>query len=167
MTIGPLIVMVVETETEGSSTLVAVMVYVPATFGDVHMFPLKVPTLAVQVRPSVAPPVATAVKPTRPGATVCFAGEIGEITTLVGVTTQVVETTLPFESVTVSVYVLAEVNGGVAYETPFAAEVVISELPTPVEPITAVPSEKVGTSITDELYGGVDELGTRLLASGD
>jgi hypothetical protein len=151
MITGPLIVIVVETETEGSSTLVAVMVYVPATLGGVHAFPLKVPPLAVQVSPFVAPPVATAVKPVWPGAVVWFDGEIAEIATPVGVTTHVVETTLPLESVTVSVYVLADVNGGVGYDAPLTAEVEISELPTPAEPITAVPSEKVGTSITDEL----------------
>jgi hypothetical protein len=31
--------------------------------------------------------------------------------------------------------------------------------------MTAVPPEKVGTRNTDELYGGVPELGTRLFAS--
>jgi hypothetical protein len=124
---------------------------VPTAVGEVHTFPLKVPDVAVQVRPFVTPPVAVAVKSSWPGATVWFVGEIGEMATLVGVTTHVVETTLPLESVTVSVYVLAEVNGGVGYELPLRAEVVISELPMPVEPITAVPSEKVGTSITEEL----------------
>jgi hypothetical protein len=46
------------------------------------------------------------------------------------------------------------------------ADVVISELPIPIEPITAVPPENVGTSATDELYGGVAELGIRLFATG-
>jgi hypothetical protein len=61
---------------------------------------------------------------------------------------------------------LAEVNAGVGYEAPLTADAVISELPTPIDPITAVPPEKVGTNITGELYGGVDVLGTRLLATG-
>jgi len=81
--------------------------------GEVHTFPLKVPAVALQVRPLVAPPVAVAAKGIWPGANVWFAGEIGEIAMAVGVTTQVVEKTLPLESVTVSVYVLGEVNGGV------------------------------------------------------
>jgi hypothetical protein len=86
--------------------------------------------------------------------------------TVVGVTTHVVETTSPFELVTVSVYVLVEVSAGVGYDAPVTAEAVISELPTPVEPMTAVPPEKVGTSVTGALYGGVDVLGTRLEANG-
>jgi len=81
--------------------------------GEVHTFPLKVPAVPLQVRPLVAPPVAVAAKGIWPGANVWFAGEIGEIAMAVGVTTQVVEKTLPLESVTVSVYVLGEVKGGV------------------------------------------------------
>ena len=119
--------------------------------GEVHTFPLKVPAVALQVRPLVAPPVAVAAKVIWPGATVWFAGEIGEIATAPGVTRQVVERTLPLESVTVSVYVLGEVNSGVGYEVPLTAAAVMSELPTPVEPMVAVPPEKVGTSNTDEL----------------
>jgi hypothetical protein len=46
---------------------------------------------------------------------------------------------------------LAEVKAGVEYEPPLTADAVISELPTPVEPMTAVPPEKEGTSITGEL----------------
>ena len=69
----------------------------------------------------------------------------------VGVTTQVVETTVFCGLVTVSVYVLAEVKAGVGYEPPLVADAVISELPTPVEPMTAVPPENVGTSITGDL----------------
>jgi hypothetical protein len=42
----------------------------------------------------------------------------------------------------------------------------MSELPTPCEPITAVPPEKLGNNCTEESYGGAVELGTRLLASG-
>jgi hypothetical protein len=68
--------------------------------------------------------------------------------TLVGVTTQKVETTTPFGLVTVSVYVVPAVSAGVAYAPPLTAEAVMSELPTPVEPMTPVPPEKVGTSIT-------------------
>ena len=123
----------------------------PATVGEVHTFALKVPAVALQVRPLVAPPVTVARKGIWPGANVWFAGEIGEIAMAVGVTTQVVETTLPLESVTVSVYVLGEVNGGVEYEVPLTAAVVMSELPTPVEPMVAVPPEKAGISNTDEL----------------
>jgi hypothetical protein len=42
----------------------------------------------------------------------------------------------------------------------------MSELPTPLEPITAVfAPENVGSRFTVELYGGVAELGTRLLAT--
>jgi len=79
---------------------------------------------------------------------------------------QVVETTAPVELVTVSVYVLVAVKAGVGYEEPLTTDAVMSELPTPVEPMTAVPPEKVGTRLTDALYGGVTELGTRLWARG-
>jgi hypothetical protein len=58
MITGVLSVIVVVTETEVSSTLVAVIVYVPATVGGVQTFPLKVPALALHVIPSVAPPLA-------------------------------------------------------------------------------------------------------------
>ena len=148
---GPLIVAVVVTKTEGSSTLVAVIVYVPTVAGAVHTFPLKVPALAFHVSPFVTPPLAVALKLTCPGATVWFAGVIGVIVTLVGVTTHVVDTTFPFASVTVNVYVFAEVSVGVGYEPPLPAAAVISELPTPVDPITAVPPENVGISITEAL----------------
>jgi hypothetical protein len=73
------------------------------------------------------------------------------ITTGVGVTTQVLETTFPLELVTVNVYVVVELSSGVAYEAPLTAEVVMSELPTPIEPMTAVPPENVGNNITEEL----------------
>jgi hypothetical protein len=73
------------------------------------------------------------------------------IVTGVGVTTHVVETTVPCGLVTVSVYVLVEVKAGVGYEPPLTADAVISELPTPVEPMTAVPPENLGISITGEL----------------
>src|SRR5882757_1533873 len=121
------------------------------TFGEVHTLAVKLPALALHIRLFVRPPLAVAVKGSCPGATVWFAGEIGVMVTFVGVTRQVVETTLPFESVTVSVYVFADVNGGVGYDAPLTAEAVMSELPTPFDPMTAVPPEKVGTSITDAL----------------
>jgi hypothetical protein len=53
--------------------------------------------------------------------------------------------------VTVNVYVFAVVSVGVAYEPPLTAAAVISELPTPIDPITAVPPENVGISITEAL----------------
>jgi hypothetical protein len=84
----------------------------------------------------------------------------------VGVMTDVVEATAPPEPVTVSVYVLAEVNAGVRYEAPLTAAGVISELLTPVDPITAVPPEKVGINSVDVLYNGVDVLETRPAAIG-
>jgi hypothetical protein len=61
---------------------------------------------------------------------------------------------------------LEEVKAGVGYEPPLVAEAVMSELPTPIEPITAVPPENVGSNITGELYGGVALLGTKLPATG-
>ena len=91
---------------------------------------------------------------------------MGVIVTGVGVTTHVVDTTSPLGPVTVSVYVFPAVSAGVAYDPPLTAAVVMSELPTPVDPITAVPFENVGTSITVPLYGGVVELGTKLAAMG-
>src|ERR1700689_201385 len=100
---GPLIIAVVETDTAGLSTLVAVIVYVPTTLGEVHTLPLKIPEEALQVSLFVTPPVAVAAKLTSPGAAVRFAGVIGGIATLVGVTMQGVETTFPLESVTVRV----------------------------------------------------------------
>ena len=64
-------------------------------------------------------------------------------------------------------YVVVDVSGGVGYEPPLTAELVMSELPTPWEPTTAVfAPENVGNRFTEELYGGVVELGTRLLATG-
>ena len=81
--------------------------------GGVQTFPLKVPALALQVMPSVVPPLAVELKDICAGATTWFAGEIGVSVTGVGVTTHVVETTLPMESVTVSVYVVVDVSGGV------------------------------------------------------
>jgi hypothetical protein len=42
----------------------------------------------------------------------------------------------------------------------------MSELPTPVDPIVAVPPVNVGTSITVAPYTGVALLGTRLFATG-
>jgi hypothetical protein len=80
---------------------------------------------------------------------------------------QVVETTFPMESVTVKVYVVVDVSTGVGYKPPLTAAPVMSELPTPWEPITAVfAPENVGNRFTEELYGGVVKLGTRLLATG-
>ncbi len=67
---GPLIVVVVVTTTAGLSTLVAVIVYVPAVFGDVQTFPTNVPELAFQVTVFVNPPVAVVAKLTKPGASV-------------------------------------------------------------------------------------------------
>ena len=60
------------------------------------------------------------------------------------------------------------VRSGVGYELPLTAVAVMSELPTPCDPMTAVFAfEKVGNSITEELYGGVAELGTILFAMPD
>ena len=42
----------------------------------------------------------------------------------------------------------------------------MSELFSPVEPMTAVPPEKVGTKFIEESYGGAAELHTRLVATG-
>jgi hypothetical protein len=75
-------------------------------------------------------------------------GVIGVSATLCGVTRHVVETTFPCESVTVSVYVFPAVNAGVGYEAPLVAFAVMSELPTPVDPMVAVPPEKVGINST-------------------
>jgi hypothetical protein len=63
-------VVVVVTITAGLSTLVAVIVYVPAVFGDVHTFPANVPELAFHVTVFVNPPVAVVAKLTWPGASV-------------------------------------------------------------------------------------------------
>ena len=163
---GPLIVAVVVTNTAGLSTLVAVIVYVPTTFGEVHTFPTNVPALAIHVTLFVKPPVAVLKNAIAPGACVEFAGVIGVNATTDGVTTHVVETTFPFASVTVSVYVFPAVSAGVGYEAPLTAFAVISELPTPPDPIVAVPPENVGTSITLALYGGVALLATMLFANG-
>jgi hypothetical protein len=54
---------------------------------------------------------------------------------------------------------LLPVKAGVVYEAPLTAEAAMSELPTPLEPITAVPPEKVATSVTGELKAGVAEFG--------
>ena len=68
-------VTVVELDTDDSSALVAVMVYVPAVLGEVHTPPaVMVPPLAVQVIPSVGPSVAVAMKVCVPGAMLWFAG---------------------------------------------------------------------------------------------
>jgi hypothetical protein len=75
----------------------------PATAGAVQTFPANVPLEALQVRPSDIPPEAVAIKVAGPGAKVWFAGVTGEIVTLVGVTMQNVETTMPVGLVTVSV----------------------------------------------------------------
>jgi hypothetical protein len=119
--------------------------------GEVHMFPENVPAEAVHVTLSVAPPETVAVKACVPGAIVSLAGVMGEIVTLVGVTVQDVEATAPPLPVTDSVYVLAEVSVGVIYELPLTAGVVISVLPTPADPMTAVPPEKVGMRVEVEL----------------
>jgi hypothetical protein len=145
---GPLIVAVVVTEIAGLSTLVAVIVYVPTVFGEIHKFPANVPALAVHFTSFVKPPVAVLENVTAPGACVVFAGVIGVSATAEGVTRHVVETTFPFASVTVSVYVFPAINAGVGYDAPLTAFAVMSELPTPFEPIVAVPPENVGTSIT-------------------
>jgi hypothetical protein len=148
------------------STLVAVIVYVPTVVGEVHAFPTNVPALAVHFTSFVKPPVAVLENVIAPGACVVFPGVIGVNATTDGVTTHVVETTFPFASVTVSVYVFPAVSAGVGYEVPLTAFAVISELPTPPEPIVAVPPENVGTSTTVALYGGVALLGTMLFANG-
>jgi len=159
-------VVVVVTNTDGLSTLVAVIVYVPTTFGDVHTFPANVPALAVHVTPLVSPPVAVLENVTRPGASAWLPGVIGVNATADGVTRHVVETMFPFESFTVSVYVFAEVNAGVGYDAPLAAFALMSELPTPFDPIVAVPPENVGTSMTVASYAGVALLATRVFANG-
>ena len=68
---GPLIVVVVVTEIAGLSTLVAVIVYVPTAFGEVHTFPTNVPALAVHFTSFVNPPVAVLENVIAPGACVC------------------------------------------------------------------------------------------------
>jgi hypothetical protein len=163
---GPLTVVVVVTEIDGLSTLVAVIVYVPAAFGEVHTFPANVPALAVHVTPLVKPPVAVLENATLPGASVWVPGVIGVNATADGVTRHVVETTFPFESVTVSVYVFPAVSAGVGYDAPLTAFAVMSELPTPADPIVAVPPENVGINMTVAPYNGVALLGTRLFANG-
>ena len=80
-----------------------------------------------------------------------MAGVIGEIVTLVGVTVNVAVAVFPPVPVTVRVYVVAAVSLGVGYVPPLTADEVISELPAPDEPMTAVPPEKVGTSVEDVL----------------
>jgi len=132
--------------------------------GAVHTLALKLPPLADQTRLFVAPPLAVAAKATWLGAMVWFAGEMLDTATLVGVTTHVVVATSPDGLVTVSVYVLVPVNAGVLYVCPLVAEAVISELPVPVEPITAVPPEKVGTRVICELKPGAITFGTKVKA---
>jgi hypothetical protein len=163
---GKLTVVVVVTEIDGLSTLVAVIVYVPTAFGEVHTFPTNVPALAVHVTPFVNPPVAVLENVTCPGASVCAPGVIGVNATTDGVTKHVVETTFPFASVTVSVYVFPAVSAGVGYDAPLTAFAVMSELPTPADPIVAVPPVNVGTSMTVALHAGVALLGTMLFANG-
>jgi hypothetical protein len=158
-------VVVVVTTTDGLSTLVAVIVKVPAAFGEVHTLPANVPPLAVQVTPFVSPPVSLLENTTWPGPSVCAPGVIAVNATVAGVTMHVVETTCPFESVTVSVYVFAEVSAGVEYDAPLTAFAVMSELPMPLEPIVAVPPTNDGTKRTDALYTGVALLATRLFAA--
>ena len=119
--------------------------------GEVHTFPAKVPPVAVHVRLSVAPPEAVAVKICFPGAIVWLAGEMLEIVTLVGVTVQVAEADVPPVPVTDSVYVLVVVSVGVGYELPLTADAVISVLPTPADPMTAVPPANVGIRVMEEL----------------
>ncbi len=120
----------------------------PATTGEVHTLPAKLPPLALHIKLFVTPPLAVAANVTVPGAKIWFAGVIGVIVTGVGVTMQVVDTTSPVGPVTVNVYVLPAVSAGVAYDPPLTADAVISELPTPADPITAVPFENVGTRLT-------------------
>jgi hypothetical protein len=134
--------------------------------GEVQTLLAKVPPVAAHVTVSVAPPVTLAVKACWPGPMVWAAGEILEITTVIGVAVHEVVATLPPVPVTVRVYVLTAVNGRVGYEPPLAAAAVMSELPEPVEPMTAVPPENVGARKIAELYGGVLELHTRLVANG-
>src|SRR6267154_1346284 len=85
-----------------------------------------------------------------------------ETVTFVGVTTHVVVATSPDGLVTVSVYVLVPVNAGVLYVCPLVAEAVMSELPVPVEPIAAVPPEKVGIRVICELKPGAIVFGTKV-----
>jgi len=106
-------VTVVDTETEGSSTLVAVIVYVPVVFGVVHTFPLNDPPVADHVTLFVTPPVAVAVNACVVTAvSVVFAGAIGEIVTCCGVAVQLAVAVDPFDPFTVSVNVFAEVRFG-------------------------------------------------------
>jgi hypothetical protein len=71
--------------------------------------------------------------------------------TLVGVAVHVADTTVPPVPVIDKVYVLLAVRFGVGYELPVTADAVISMLPTPVDPMTAVPPEKVGIRDTEAL----------------
>ena len=119
--------------------------------GDVHTFPAKLPALALQVRALVAPPEAVALKVSFPGAIVGFAGVILEMVTAVGVAVQVVDAVAPPVPVTVKVNVLGAMSSEVGYEPPLIAAAVISTLPAPVDPMTPVPPEKVGTRVTEEL----------------
>ena len=76
---------------------------------------------------------------------------MGEIVTASGTAVQVVKAVAPPVPVTVNVYVLAEVINGVGYELPLTADPVMSELATPVEPMTPVPPEKLGMRLMEEL----------------
>jgi hypothetical protein len=127
---------------------------------------VNVPALADHFTPFVSPPVAVLEKVMGPGASVCVPGVIAVRATADGVTTHVVETTFPFASVTVNVYVFADVSAGVGYVAPLDAFAVMSELPTPFEPIVAVPPENVATNETVPSYAGVALLATRLFACG-
>ena len=100
---GALTMTVVVTKTDGSSTLVAVMVYVPAVLGEVHTLSANEPLEAVHVRVSVTPPLAVALKLCLPGATVELAGVMGVMVTWVGVTLQVAVAVALEAPVTVSV----------------------------------------------------------------
>jgi hypothetical protein len=53
--------------------------------------------------------------------------------------------------VTDKVYVFVVVSAGVGYELPLTADAVISALPTPADPMTAVPPAKVGVRVMEEL----------------
>ena len=75
--------------------------------GGVHTSPLKLPPVADQVSPFVAPPVAVAVKVWGPDPTVCIVGEIGVIDTGIGVAVQVLTAEDPLVPVTVRMNVVA------------------------------------------------------------
>ena len=60
-------------------------------------------------------------------------------------------TVVPPVPVTDKVYVFVVVSAGVGYELPLTADAVISALPTPADPMTAVPPAKVGVRVMEEL----------------